>query len=147
MSSFEDQATSLAATAGEIALLRGAIDEARLLKEAKATLVQTGHDNWNGGIDIYALMLEVPITTYADFEERRSEIEKAILDRVQQLIRGYGNVKIGEVVFSPVLVDRARPPATSRSTRIPTSTWPTARVPTVRDDSRAATAHRTDRAH
>ena len=111
MPSFEDQATSLAATAAEIASLRGAIDEARLLRDAKATLVQTGHDNWDGGIDIYALMLEVPIPIYADLEERRSKIEKAILDRVQQLIRGYGGVTIGEVVVSPVLVDRVRPPA------------------------------------
>lgn len=111
MTSFQDQATSLVATAAEIASLRGAIDEATLLREAKVTLVQTGYDNWDGGIDIYALMLEVPIPIYAELEERRSEIEKAILDRVQQLIRGYGGVAIGEVVVSPILVDRVRLPA------------------------------------
>jgi TIR domain len=111
MSSFENQATSLAVTAAEIASLRGSIDEARLLRHAKATLVQTGHDNWDGGLDIYALMLEVPISVYADLDERRTKLEKVILDRVQQLIRGYGGVAIGEVVVSPVLVDRARQPA------------------------------------
>lgn len=77
MPSFENQAPSLAATAAEIASLRGASDEARLLRDAKATLVQTGHDNWDGGIDIYALMLEIPIPVYANLEETRSKIEKS----------------------------------------------------------------------
>lgn len=111
MSSFEDQASKLAATASEIASLRGADEEASLLKEAKATLVQTGHDNWDGGIDIYALMLEVPVRLYAEVEERREKLEEAILTRVQKLARGYGGVSIAEVVVTPILIDRVRPPA------------------------------------
>lgn len=122
MSSFEEQASSLVATASEIASLRGALDEASLLGAAKATLVQTGHDNWDGGIDIYALMLEVPVRLYADVEERREKLEEAILKRIRHLIRGYGSVSIAEVVVSPVLVDRARPLAlddTSEQIRSP----------------------------
>jgi hypothetical protein len=111
MNSFEDQAPKLVATAAEVASLRGSIVEAGILSAAKATFVQTGHDNWDGGIDIYALMLEVPIAIYADLEDQRSNVEKIILDRVQQLIRGYAGIAIGEVVISPLLLDPIRAPA------------------------------------
>lgn len=76
-------------------------------------MVQTGHDNWDGGIDFYALMLQVPVRLYAEVEERRERLEESILKRIQQLTRGNGGVSVTEVVVSPVLVDRIRPPAPS----------------------------------
>ena len=109
MAVFEEQASSLAATAAEIAKLKGADVEARLLREAKASLVQTGHDNWNGGIEIYALMLEVPVPAYATVEDEREQIEKSILRRIQQLMRGHGGVSIAEIVISPILLEHSRP--------------------------------------
>ena len=112
MATFESQAAPLVATAAQIAELRYSQEEASLLQAAKPSLVQTGHDNWNGGIDIYALMLEIPVPMYAEVEDRRSKLEEKILDRVQQLTRGYGGVSIAEVVISPVLVNRDRPPPT-----------------------------------
>src|SRR5690349_15842727 len=105
MPTFEDQAHSLTVTVAEIAALRGSVDEADLLRSAQPKLVQTGHDNWDGGIDIYTLILEVPVRVYAEVEGRRSKLEKAILERVQQVVRGYGGVSIGEVVLSPILVE------------------------------------------
>lgn len=110
MATFESQASSLIATAAQIAELRYSQEEASLLRAAKPSLVQTGHDNWNGGIDIYALMLEIPVPLYAEVEDRRSKLEEKILDRIQQLTRGYGGVSLAEVVISPVLVNRDRPP-------------------------------------
>lgn len=109
MKNFEDQANSLVATAASLASLRGSFNEAGLLDNAKATLVQTGHDNWDGGIDIYALMLEVDIKSYAEIESERTNLEATILDRMQQLIRGYNGVGISEVVISPILIERNRP--------------------------------------
>lgn len=154
MSTFEDQAPRFAATAAEIASLRGSEEEANLLREGTASLVQTGHDNWDGGIDIYALMIEVPVQTYARIEERQEKLEKAILGRVQQLIRGYNGVSIGEVVVSPVLIDRVRPPApqdTSEQIRPPEeatglvpSYWQTGhfRIFISHTSSRRESAHR-----
>lgn len=104
MATFEDQAPSIAATAAEIASLRGAKTEATILQRAKASFVQTGHDNWNGGIEIYALMLEVPVNIYAAVEDERERIEKSILRRIEQLTRGYMGVSIAEVVVSPILI-------------------------------------------
>jgi hypothetical protein len=109
MASFGEQASSLAATAAEIASLKGAEIEARILREARASLVQTGHDNWNGGIEIYSLILEVPVRAYAAVEDEREQIEKSILSRIQQLTRGYGGISIAEIIISPVLVEHARP--------------------------------------
>lgn len=111
MSSFKDQAGSLAATAAQLAALRGAEMEARILRESKASLVQTGHDNWNGGIEIYALMLEISVPLYADVEDERERLEKALLRRIEQLTRGYSGVSVAEIVISPVLVEHPRPHA------------------------------------
>jgi hypothetical protein len=110
MATFEDQASALVATAAEIATLRGEFNEAGLLAEARASLVETGYDNWNGGVSIYTLMLEVPVRSYAELEEQRDKLETTILNRVQQLTRGQLGLAIGEVVISPVLVNKDRPP-------------------------------------
>ncbi|MGH8617559.1 MAG: toll/interleukin-1 receptor domain-containing protein [Burkholderiales bacterium] len=109
MASIESQASSLVATAAKIAELKSAYEEASLLNASKPSLVQTGHDDWNGGLDLYTLMLEIPITLYAEIEERRSKLEQKVLGRIEQLTRGYGGVSISEVVISPVLIDRDRP--------------------------------------
>lgn len=116
MPSFEDQATSLVATAAELASLRGSANEAEVLRNAKASLVLTGHDNWNGGIDIYTLMLEVPLRLYAKIEDDRDQLEKAAGRRLDQLLRGYNSVSVSEVVISPVLIDQVRPPDSSSET-------------------------------
>lgn len=110
MAEFSDQARSLAATAAEIAKLKGADLEAKVLGRAKARLVQTGYDNWNGGIDIYCLLLEVPVAMYAAVEDQREQIEKSIHHRVRQLTRADAGNSISEVVVSPILVDQTRSP-------------------------------------
>lgn len=107
MPNFTDQAQSLAATAGEIARLKGADLEAKLLGQSKAQLVQTGYDNWNGGTDIYALLLEVPVAMYAAVEDQRDKIEKSILGRVHQLTRAETGSSVAEVIISPVLLNHA----------------------------------------
>lgn len=111
MATFEDQANSLVATAAEIASLRGAREEYAILSKAKATLVQTGYDNWDGGIDIYSLMLEVPVAEFAAIDDHQHAVEVALLNRISQLIRNQSGVSLREVVVSPVLVERTRPPA------------------------------------
>jgi hypothetical protein len=110
MATFAERAKALAATAGEIARLKGAELEAKILKDAKPRLVQTGYDNWNGGTDIYSLLLEVSVPLYAATEDQRERLEKSILERIQQLIRAEVGNAISEVVISPILLDDTRPP-------------------------------------
>lgn len=116
MAAFEDQADSLVATAAEIARLRGAIEEHEILSHAKATLVCTGYDNWDGGIDLYSLMLEVPVPIFATIDDHQHAVEAALLNRVSQLTRNNSRVSLREVVISPTLVERSRPPLLTTAT-------------------------------
>lgn len=110
MDNFADRAQALTVTAGKVARLQNATDEASLLETAKATLVQTGYDNWNDGTDLYTLMLDVPVDAYASIEEHRGELETALHRRIAPLVRGYGGCSITDVVIAPVLVEPAIEP-------------------------------------
>lgn len=107
MANFIERAQLLAATSAEIARLKGSDLEAKLLGQSRARLVPTGYETWNGGIDIYALLLEVPVAMYAAVEDQRDPLEKSILGRVRQLIRADSGSSIAEVIISPLLVDHS----------------------------------------
>lgn len=103
METFADRAKPLAATAAEIARLQGASVEARVLGEASASMIHNGYDNYNGGVDLYTLLIEVPVPTYAELEDERDKLEESIRHRVSQLVRTEGGVAISNVVISPVV--------------------------------------------
>jgi hypothetical protein len=105
MPGFRDRAQQFAATAQRIANLRGAVEEAAVLAQAKAQLIETGYDNWNSGTDLFTLTLEIPIPAYAAIEGVREKLERALLKRVQDLIRTEAGVAITEVVISPTLAE------------------------------------------
>ncbi|OGV55529.1 MAG: hypothetical protein A2X49_14285 [Lentisphaerae bacterium GWF2_52_8] len=105
MLEFRDRAGQLVRTAQQIASLRGAVQEAAVLAQSSATLIETGYDNWNNGITFYTLTIEVPISVYAELDETRTSIEKSIHRRVSELTRTEAGVSITEVVISPELAD------------------------------------------
>lgn len=111
MTTFEQRAPAFAATAAEIARLRGSAVETELLATATASLVETGYDGWNGGTTFFTLMLEVPIATYVKIEPSRDELEKKILEAVTPLVRTEVGNAITAVVIGPKLADAARPVA------------------------------------
>jgi hypothetical protein len=81
MATFADRAKSIVATAAQIAKLQGAQLEATVLERAVPSLVETGYDNWNAGTDLFTLMLELPIPTYAAIADTE-ELEKAVYRRL-----------------------------------------------------------------
>jgi hypothetical protein len=109
LATFEERAPALIATAAKIARLQRATSEATILETARGTLIETGYDNWNSGTTMFTLMLEVPIGVYAESEPRRDQLEKAVLKRVQPLVRTDVGNHISEVVIGPILEDGARP--------------------------------------
>jgi hypothetical protein len=109
MAELSERAGSIVATAAQLAQLQGASLEATVLQQARASLVETGYDGWNGGTTFFTLMLEVPIATYAAVDEKREELEKSILRRVSPVVRGEVGNSITEVVISPKLADASRP--------------------------------------
>jgi hypothetical protein len=115
MAEFSERVPRIVATAAQIAQLQGASFEATILREARASVVETGYDNWNGGTTFFTLMLEVPIPTYVAIDQQREDLEHAIQRRVAQLVRTEIGNSITEVIISPALADEARPEEPARS--------------------------------
>jgi hypothetical protein len=113
MTEFADRANRIVATAAQIALLQGDSFEATVLQQARATLVETGYDNWNGGTTFFTLMLDIPIPMYAAADAQREELEKSIQRRVSQLVRS----EIGNAVTEVVIRARRWPTSRGRQSR------------------------------
>jgi hypothetical protein len=109
MATFSERAGAIVATVAQLARLQAAPMEATVLEKARASLVPTGYDNWNGGTEFFTLMLEVPIPTYAAIDPQREELERSIAQRVSQVVRSEVGNRITEVVISPILADGLRP--------------------------------------
>src|SRR5947207_2720864 len=109
---FEEMASALVATAAKIARLQDMTLDADVLESASASLIQTGSsEDFGQTCDYYTLMLEVPIPTYVAIDEVRARLEKVIHKRIDQLVRTEKTNRITEVVISPILAQRARPPS------------------------------------
>lgn len=67
------------------ALLRaeGMNEAANIVRTFPARQEQTGYDNWNGGTEIWEILLEVPAREYARLGSRRTQIEEQISARVK----------------------------------------------------------------
>jgi len=124
MTTFSERAGRITATAAQIAKLQGASLEATVLEQSRADLVETGYDNWDGGTTFYTLMLELPIPTYVAVGDQREELERAIQDRVSQIVRAEIGNRITDVVISPVLTEESRPVEPAPSTDIPAEDIP-----------------------
>lgn len=124
MASFPERVGRIVATAAQIARLQNASLEATVLEKAKASLVETGYDNWNGGIDLFTLMLEVPIPTFAVIDSQREELERSIRQRTSQVVRTEIGNSITDVVISPLLAEESRPTEPAPSTDIPVEEIP-----------------------
>jgi len=99
MAGIADEAQSIVTTAANIAKLRGEDQEARILEGASAKLLQTGSSDY-GEVDLFTLILEVPISTYASIDS--IEQAEAAVDRlVYQVVRKYPGNRITEVVIAP----------------------------------------------
>jgi hypothetical protein len=110
MATFEEKAKSLVATAAQIARAQKAEPIATVLEKSSASLIQSGSDP-EGPTIYYALMLEVPIKTYAAIEENREGLEHAIRERLRPIVRPHTDNWISEVIISPTLAEESRPTA------------------------------------
>jgi hypothetical protein len=119
MTSFPERAGRIAATAAQIASLQSAKLETTVLQQARASLLETGYDNWNEGTTFFTLMLVVPIPTYAAIESQRQELERSIQKRVSEVVRSEVGNAITEVVISPQLAEESRPAEPPPSTDVP----------------------------
>lgn len=76
-----------------------------ILENAASRIEQTDWDNWNGGIDIYTLFLELPVKQFAPLEGQVEIMEKAIAAKFPTIIRAPSNQVLRHAVIAPSLVD------------------------------------------
>lgn len=75
--------------------------EYKILHNSNLKIEWSGYDNWNGGIDIYDVHLEVPTKTYAKYCDLVEDIEKSILIQISTIFRIYNDVWIRKVIVTP----------------------------------------------
>ena len=71
-----------------------------ILVNAKASIEQTGYDNWDGGQYMYTIYLQVPASLFAQLGDEIPAIEKNFHDKAQPLIRLYPCQHIQEFIIS-----------------------------------------------
>ena len=74
-----------------------------VLKHSNVIFEHESHDNWNGGIDGYNVIIEVEINVFTQIEGSLSEMEKEIIESFKILLRGQESEYINEVVIRPVI--------------------------------------------
>lgn len=58
------------------------------------------HDNWDGGFDIYRLYLDLPLPLYSKTGDRRENIEKSILEKLQAIMQAHTSDHVNELFFA-----------------------------------------------
>lgn len=83
--------SAILATVSSLLEAEGLTEAARVLKTADARFENTGYDNWNGGIDLYTLFLQVDATIYARLGSEREGLEQQITERLKPVIDGFSD--------------------------------------------------------
>lgn len=107
METFIDKAPVLIKTAAKLASLQNLLEESEILRSAKTRMVETGYDNWDGGITFYSLLLEIPLELFSKIESSREQLEKSIREKIGGLTRMDQSNSISEVIISPILLDES----------------------------------------
>lgn len=103
MNTVIQDSAKLIATLGDLFKREGLIPEFEVLSHGETVLEITGHDNWDGGTDIYGIFCKVPIEIYSKYEHEIQQIEQSIKKKAEKIFRTYPQCWIGEVIVSPIL--------------------------------------------
>lgn len=105
--SMEDEFTldpePLLATLVRLLAGEGLAREVAILAHAEAKIIQSGYENWNGGIYLFTLHLQVPTWLYAQIKDYLHSIEEKILDSIRPLMQTYEHDAIEKVSIIPML--------------------------------------------
>jgi hypothetical protein len=82
----KDQLEPILATVHTLLRAEGADDAAAIVRDYPAQAELTGHDNWNGGTDIWEVQFRVPALDYARLGVRRSQLEEQITARLRTIL-------------------------------------------------------------
>jgi hypothetical protein len=93
-------------TLAELLRQKGENDALRALSQADIEIAEVGHDNWNGGTELWTIFLRIPVSVFVSIEARRDNIA-AIISKNLELFTGKDNGYWVGVEISPM---RAQPP-------------------------------------
>jgi len=91
------------ATLARLFATKGDAREVAILASAKAKVIKTEYDNWNGGTQYYALFLEIPVALYSQITDEREGCEERILAQVQIFLRPYPDRGLAGVSIIPLI--------------------------------------------
>lgn len=82
---------------------KGETEILKLFKRDNLSCMQTGHDNWNGGIDFYQVELSVSATEYVRLEKKDEigNIESLINTILNDVTKGDESIVFNKVIIVP----------------------------------------------
>ena len=88
----------------EMLRLKDEVDALRVLAMAEVELDQVGHDNWNGGTEIWAARLRIPVDLFVSIEDKVEHLSQ-VIDKNMGTVLGKNtgfwlNVEIGPKMLS-----------------------------------------------
>ena len=73
-------------TVAEMLRLKDEIDALRILTLADVELDQVGHDNWNGGTEVWTVYLRVPVSEFVAIEDEKMDIGDKINQNIETVV-------------------------------------------------------------
>lgn len=99
-----DSNITLIQTARELLREEGNTVAASLLIPENVEVVFREHDNWNGGIDYYEVLVSVPVKKYAEIKRKSSieELTKSIKETFDEVSIGDDSIQFSGVTIRPL---------------------------------------------
>ncbi len=73
-------------TVAELLRRKEEADALRVLSQAEIELLETGHDNWNGGTELWTAYLRVPVGVFVPIEDQRDSLCQTISKNLETVI-------------------------------------------------------------
>ncbi len=96
---------SILGTLARLIAADGAAREVAVLTYSSPEIVESGYDNWNGGITSYTLYLHVPLALYPQLQEGLGKIEDSILEKAEIFLARFFNDRLSQVKVIPAVVE------------------------------------------
>src|SRR5579872_5920646 len=88
-------------TISELCKAEGSDELLSVLKASEISVEQTGHDNWNGGIDLYTVYCILPVNHFVQINQNLQNIESEIEKKFDIVLRTIDHEAVSGVVISP----------------------------------------------
>jgi len=96
-----DDLRSITYTVGEILKADKLEEISDILNKAQVSIEQTGYDNWNGGMYLYTVYINIDIQSFVSIRDKIQTIEATLLEKFNLVTRQVENEAITNITFIP----------------------------------------------